>query len=198
MSCAGKKSVIVFCCIIFLGILFKTPLPATSAEFNYGALKYECGLRLGWGQSFGAREQITLYSVLPRWGMFLTSVHNPVLGKLRLSFVVEGILSVASAHHEGWEIGFTPLLKLTYPLGTRVLAFLEGGAGIIMEKITSPAIAHTFNFSPQIGAGLDFRLTPQYAITLAYRFRHSSNAGFYNENPAFNCNFVHVGLTHYY
>jgi hypothetical protein len=36
------------------------------------------------------------------------------------------------------------------------------------------------------------------ALTLAYRFRHSSNAGIYDENPAFNVHFVQAGLTYYY
>jgi opacity protein-like surface antigen len=78
------------------------------------------------------------------------------------------------------------------------LAYIEGGAGIISESINSPALAHAFNFTPQAGAGFDIALTPQLALSVAYRFRHSSNAGIYKENQAFNVNFFQGGLNYYY
>ena len=68
----------------------------------------------------------------------------------------------------------------------------------LTESIDSPAIAHAFNFTPQFGGGFDIALTPQLALSLAYRFRHSSNAGIYKENQAFNVNFVQAGLNYYY
>jgi opacity protein-like surface antigen len=49
-----------------------------------------------------------------------------------------------------------------------------------------------------VGAGFDIALTPQVALSVAYRFRHSSNAGIYKENPAFNVNFFQGGLAYYY
>ena len=69
---------------------------------------------------------------------------------------------------------------------------------MITESINSPAIAHAFNFTPQAGGGFDIALTRQLAVSVAYRFRHSSNAGIYKENPAFNVNFFQAGLTYYY
>jgi opacity protein-like surface antigen len=90
------------------------------------------------------------------------------------------------------------MLKLHLPLGTAAKFFIEGGAGLITESFDSPAIAHAFNFTPQIGGGFDIALMPQLGLTLAYRFRHSSNAGLYDENPAFNCHFFHAGLTYFY
>jgi opacity protein-like surface antigen len=115
-----------------------------------------------------------------------------------LSFVVEGIVSAAEADENGFELGFTPMLKLRLPLGPMAMFFIEGGAGLITESFDSPAIAHSFNFTPQVGAGFDIALMPRLGLTLAYRFRHSSNAGLYNENPAFNVNYFHAGLTYFY
>ncbi len=79
-----------------------------------------------------------------------------------------------------------------------LIAYVEGGAGLITESINSPAIAHSFNFTPQVGGGLDIALLPRLGASLAYRYRHSSNAGIYKENPGFDVNFFQAGLTYYY
>lgn len=198
MSKGLKRSGCVVCLVTLLSVLGLTAIQVPAADFNYAQLTRECGLRFGWGRSFGAAERIDVYTFLPRWGLFLTRADNPYLGKLRISFLIEGVISVADAINDGWEMGFTPLLKFTYPLGNKVLAFLEGGAGIIFENIDSEAMPHTFNFSPQVGVGVDIHLTGGYALTLAYRYRHSSNADLYSENPGFDVNFVHFGIAYYY
>ncbi|MFP3868148.1 MAG: acyloxyacyl hydrolase [Desulfobacteraceae bacterium] len=195
----GLKGLMVLVCLVTMIFTLGSNAPrAQATDFNYAELTRECGLRFGWGRSFGTKEIIDIYTLLPRWGLFLTRADNPYLGKLRISLIIEGIVSYADAIHDGWEAGFTPLLKFTYPLGNRALVYLEGGAGIIFENIDSEAFAHTFNFSPQVGVGVDIHLTGGYALTLAYRYRHSSNASLYSENPSFDINFIHCGLAYYY
>ena len=78
------------------------------------------------------------------------------------------------------------------------MGYIEGGAGVIWENVDSPTYAHSFNFSPQIGAGVDIKIIGNYALSLAYRFRHTSNAGLYAENPGVNSNFFMIGVTYYY
>ena len=74
------------------------------------------------------------------------------LGPIGLSFVVEGIVSVAGADETGFELGITPMLKVSALLFPGVLAYIEGGAGLITESIDSPALAHAFNFTPRWAA----------------------------------------------
>jgi lipid A 3-O-deacylase len=173
-------------------------LPGTvrSAEFDVSKFNQEVGLRFAYGKNT-KKATVQLYSLLPRWGIFFLKPGKQ-MGPFGASFVIEGIASIASAETTGFELGFTPLLKLSCLLFPSVLAFIEGGAGIISESIDSPALAHAFNFTPQVGAGFDIALTSQTALTVAYRFRHSSNAGIYKENPAFNVNFFQCGLNYYY
>jgi len=166
--------------------------PARGAEFDFSRYNQELGLRFGLG--FSHSHHVRLYSLLPRWGIFLVRP-NHTLG---LSFVVEGIVSLADALNTGFELGITPMVKLSYRLSPGVVAFLEGGGGLITESFDSKAVAHSFNFTPQAGGGLDFALTSRLALTLAYRFRHASNAGIYRENRAFNCSFGHLGLSYYF
>jgi len=181
---------------IIMALVLGLPAGARAVEFDLGKFNYEAGLNFAYGKNtHGANVQ--LYSALPRWGIFLVRPGKQ-LGPFGISLLVEGIVSVASAERTGFELGFTPLFKLSALVFPNVLAPIGGGAGMITESIASPALAHAFNFTPQVGGGIDIALTSQWALQVAYRFRHSSNAGLYKENPAFNVNFFQAGLTYFY
>jgi opacity protein-like surface antigen len=182
--------------VLVLAALVLLPGMVQGAEFDVGKLYREVGLRFAYGKNTKTAS-VHLYSLLPRWGIFLIPPGKQ-LGAFGISFVAEGIVSIAGAEDTGFEVGITPLVKFSCLLFPSVMAYIEGGAGLISESIDSPALAHAFNFTPQVGGGFDIALTPQLALSVAYRFRHSSNAGLYNENPAFNVNFFQGGLTYYY
>jgi opacity protein-like surface antigen len=182
--------------VMVLAALVLLPGRVKAAEFDVSKFDQEVGLRFAYGKNT-QKASVHLYSLLPRWGMFLMAPGKK-WGPFGASFVVEGIVSVASADEVGFEVGFTPMMKFSCLVFPSVLAYIEGGAGLISESINSNAIAHAFNFTPQVGAGFDIALTSQMALSVAYRFRHSSNAGIYKENPAFNVNFFQAGLNYYY
>lgn len=182
--------------VIIMALILGLPVMAGGAEFDLGKFNQELGLNFAYGKNT-KKATVQLYSLLPHWGMFLVRPGQK-LGPIGLSFVVEGIVSVAGADETGFELGITPMLKVSALLFPGVLAYIEGGAGVITESIDSPALAHAFNFTPQVGGGFDFAITPQMAFEVAYRFRHSSNAGIYKENPAFNVNFFQAGVNYYY
>ena len=182
--------------VMVLAVLVLLPGRVKAAEFDVSKFNQEVGLRFGYGKNTKTAP-VHLYSLLPRWGIFLMPPGKK-WGPFGASFVVEGIASIASADEVGFELGFTPMVKFSCLVFPSVLAYIEGGAGLISESINSPALAHAFNFTPQVGGGFDIALTPQLALSLAYRFRHSSNAGIYKENQAFNVNFFQGGLNYYY
>jgi hypothetical protein len=182
--------------VMVLAALVLLPGRVLAAEFDVTKFNQEVGLRFGYGRNTHGAS-VNLYSLLPRWGIFLMPPGKK-WGPFGASFVVEGIVSLAGADEVGFEVGFTPMVKFSCLVFPSVLAYIEGGAGLISESINSPALAHAFNFTPQVGGGFDIALTPQLALSLAYRFRHSSNAGIYKENPAFNVNFFQAGLNYYY
>lgn len=182
--------------LIIVALLW--PRVPHAAEFDIADSRFHLGLRLAYGHHLKS-PPVHLYTILPRWGVFLIHPHgSPLPGSLGISFELEGILSVADAEDTGWEIGLTPLIKFTLPLTRGLHLFLEGGAGIIGENFDNPMVPHAFNFTPQVGAGVDLALAPRLGLTLAYRFRHSSNAGLYEENPAFNVQFFQAGLVYFY
>jgi lipid A 3-O-deacylase len=193
---AGRKVAPMIFLLVILVISGPLLQPNSAAAFTEEST-YELGLRYGHGRTCKAHEKLYFNTVLPRWGIFLTKSDNPVLGKLRFSFLVEGLVGAVQDGNSGWDIGFTPLLKISYPIGP-VLGYIEGGAGMIWENIDSISYSHSFNFSPQVGAGIDIKIYKNYALSLAYRFRHTSNAGLYKENPGVNTNFFMIGLAYYY
>jgi|UniRef100_A0A7V6A4L9 lipid A 3-O-deacylase len=177
-----------------------TFLPGTlgAVDFDLADCRHDMGLRLGYGFSMSG-PSVHLYSLLPRWGIILINPHASALpGKLGISFELEGILSIAEAEDTGWELGITPLLKFTLPVTGFLHPFLEGGVGIITQQFNSPRVPHSFNFTPQVGVGCDLAVTSRWALTLAYRFRHSSNAGLVQPNPGLNMNLFQAGLTYFY
>jgi len=179
-----------------LAAIVLLPAMVQAADFDVSKFNQEAGLRFAYGKNTKTAT-VRLYSLLPRWGMFFVPPGKS-LGPFGVSLVAEGIVSVASADETGFEVGLTPLVKFSCLMFPSVLAYIEGGAGVISESINSPALAHAFNFTPQVGAGFDIALSPQVALSVAYRFRHSSNAGIYKENPAFNVHFFQGGLAYYY
>ncbi|MDI6854850.1 MAG: acyloxyacyl hydrolase [Deltaproteobacteria bacterium] len=179
-----------------LGLIMLLSCQVWAADFDYAQFRRECGLRLAYGKSI-SRTDVKHYTLLPRWGFFLVSPGSWLAG-LGISVVAEGAIGIAEAEDTGWEFGLTPLLKLSFPLGTKALIFIEGGAGFIWENFDSPATPHTFNFTPQVGGGVDIALTGKLALSLAYRFRHSSNAGLYKNNPDFNVHLLQMGLIYYH
>ena len=181
---------------LVLALVLGLPLPAQGVDFDLGKFNYEAGLNFAYGKNT-KKATVHLYSLLPHWGVFLVRPGQQ-LGPLGISLLAEGIVSIAGADQTGFEVGITPLIKFSALLFPGVLAHIEGGAGVISESINSPALGHAFNFTPQVGAGFDIALTSQLAFQVAYRFRHSSNAGIYKENPSFNVNFFQAGLNYYY
>jgi hypothetical protein len=194
----SKKGMLnlILAALVTVALLLPGVLPA--AEFDIADCRYNFGLRLAYGVSTKT-PSIHFYSLLPRWGLFLIHPHDSTLpGRLGISFEVEGIVSIADACNTGWELGATPLLKFTLPVNRGLHLFLEGGAGIITQQFSNPRVPHAFNFTPQVGAGVDIALASRLGLTVAYRFRHSSNAGIYKENPGLNTNFFHAGVTYFY
>ena len=188
----GSKGLAALVLALVLGL----PGMAQGVDFDLSKLNYEVGVNFGYGKNY-KKANVQLFSLLPHWGLFLVRPGQQ-WGPFGVSFLVEGTLSLASATTTGFEVGIAPLLKFSVLLFPGVMAHIEGGAGVISESINSPALAQVFNFTPQAGAGFDIALTPQLAFQVAYRFRHSSDAGIHEPNPSFNVNFFQAGLNYYY
>lgn len=178
-------------------VLLGGAAPAAAGHFHWPAVRHEAGLRLIYGKNTEGAD-VRLVGILPRFGWVLIRPGSPWLAGVGVSFIVEGIFTAVRAEKDGVELGLTPLVRLSCPLGRQALVFVEGGAGVIGEFFDSPAVPHTFNFTPQIGGGVEVALVRNLALVVAYRYRHVSNAGLHEDNPAFDVHLLQAGLSYYF
>lgn len=175
---------------------FEEPLPKGTIEW---------GIMAGYGLSNAlgpSKTGIDFITLMPRVGyVFAESRRTPPL-RGSLQGVVEAVPALV-AFEDAQTIyggGFNLLLRYDVATGTRVVPFLEGGAGILLSTPQSTDrrsqfAASQFNFTLQVGPGIRYFLTPQAAFSLAYRFHHISDANTTAHNPGLNADFILLGFS---
>jgi opacity protein-like surface antigen len=148
-----------------------------SSLIQYYALHGDVGLRLWSSADRWLRERDVIGRwIIEPWVAFVDDEH----GKHKTS---------------SFEIGVSPLFaKLTFGDGV-VRPFIEGGEGIVYTDLRKQDYGTRIQFTSQIGAGLEYQLRDDVALTFAARFRHMSNAGLGASNPGINTLFGLVGVT---
>jgi opacity protein-like surface antigen len=94
--------------------------------------------------------------------------------------------------------GLTPVLRYNFATGSRWMPFLDAGAGVSVTDIGRPDLSTAFEFNLQAGAGLNYFLRENLALTLQYRFLHVSNAQIASPDLGMNANIVSIGLTWFF
>lgn len=175
---------------------FDTPLPKGTNEW---------GLMTGYGLSnaLGASKPgIDFVTLLPRFGYVFAEFGEKPPWKGSLQAVVEAVPALV-AFEDSQTIyggGFNLLLRYDISTGTRLVPFLEGGAGVLIStpQSTEPKSqfrASQFNFTLQIAPGLRYFLSKRTAISVEYRFHHISDAGLTEDNPGINSDFLLLGVS---
>jgi opacity protein-like surface antigen len=149
-----------------------------------------------------SKAGIDFVTLMPRLGYVFAESHGtpPLQGSLE--GIVEAVPALV-AFEDAQTIycgGFNLLLRYDVATGTRVVPFLEGGAGVLLSMPQSTDRrsqfrASQFNFTLHIAPGLRYFLTPQAAISLEYRFHHISDADTTMYNPGLNSDFVLFGFS---
>jgi len=168
--------------------------------FEKGTL--ESGAMVGYGpgnSAFGSRQ-----------------AHHFVLTKLHLGRMMSGVLGADHWYGGNVElvgelfaggqvdpkgayvVGVTPLLRYNFATGTRLVPFLEGGAGVTLTDVGLPDLSTRFEFNSQAGAGVHWLLNPRVAVTLQGRFAHLSNADIKRPNFGVNFSVFYGGLTWFF
>jgi hypothetical protein len=93
--------------------------------------------------------------------------------------------------------GLSPLgLKVNFGQQSWIKPFVSASVGFLyfQEDIPVPHSSR-FNFTPEIGLGLQFFLAPKRAVTLAYKFHHMSNANTGRRNPGMDSHVIYAGFS---
>jgi len=85
-----------------------------------------------------------------------------------------------------WLVGLTPHLRYNFATGTRWIPFVDFGAGVTATRIGPPDLSGTFEFNLQGGAGIQWFLKQNVALTVEARCVHWSCAGINDPNDGLN------------
>jgi lipid A 3-O-deacylase len=105
-----------------------------------------------------------------------------------LRFKVEGTagLTVSPNIRAMASIGMMALYYLEFIASDRLMPYLEGGIGVVYTDYQVEGQGSRFNFNPQIGIGMEFKVNSGKPFFTALRLSHISNAGLQDENRGVN------------
>jgi opacity protein-like surface antigen len=93
--------------------------------------------------------------------------------------------------------GITPFgLKLNFGQESWIKPFIAASVGFLYFTDDVPVPdSSRFNFTPEVGVGVQFFLTPKRAVTVGYKYFHISNAGTGDRNPGLDNNVIYAGYS---
>lgn len=96
-----------------------------------------------------------------------------------------------------YAFGVAPLgLQINFRPRKKLQPFVNASGGMLyFDKQIPRAVGTRFLFTADLGAGLEFKLKNQRAITVGYKYLHLSNANRGFENPGFDQNLFYVGYS---
>jgi len=95
-------------------------------------------------------------------------------------------------------IGLTPLLRYNFITGSRLVPFVDGGAGLSITDINNVDLTGIFQFNLQGGAGTHYFLNDTTALTVQYRWLHFSDASIQRPNRGTNTDMFYTGVTWFF
>ena len=96
-----------------------------------------------------------------------------------------------------YGIGAAPLgLRLGIPLSKkRVFLFASGSMGFLIFESPAPTIeASAFNYTFDLGGGVEIAVSPGFSLVGGYKLHHFSNADRALENPGVDSNMYYLGV----
>ena len=93
--------------------------------------------------------------------------------------------------------GLTPLgFKVNFLQQSWIKPFVAAAVGFLYFQHDIP-VPHSsrFNFTPELGLGLQFFLTPKRAVTIGYKLHHMSNANTGESNPGMDSHVIYTGFS---
>ncbi len=177
-------------------------LPAHAAEpVDFKSATYEYSLLTGYGithRGFGdTRTQVQTVDMIGRFGWFLSRElgsgwyqgRHELLMELPLHLVVDPKVSPMVG---GYLLGSWKFTSLD-----NWAPYVFAGGGILYVDLGLPTMGSRLNFSYQGGAGVQYFIAPDTALSLEYRYHHISNAGTASPNEPLNSSKILLGVAFY-
>jgi lipid A 3-O-deacylase len=171
------------------------------SAFGFG--KQSLGISGGYGLALPVggtdapeMEDIEFVYVTPRWGV---GISDPLGDRSwyrgNFELLLEGTFLYIFEPKHGIAGGLAPVFRYNFLTGSRIVPFLQAGAGVIALDADLERQADGLNFIVQSGLGLHFFVSQSTALTGEWRFHHISNAGIHNRNAGINSSLFMLGVT---
>ncbi len=185
-----RRAILLFCCSLFVFHLPAASLSVRGTEFLSGwingKVKEKGSLN---GMPFLVAFNFDSTPVQEKFSLDL---------KGQLDFVVEPGVTIVFDPEANAEIFTNFLMKYTFPWGEKFKVYLKGGAGMIYMTMPTREQGTQFNFTPQVGMGFHWFFNEKKAVTVEYRRRHLSNAGFDQPNKGIDVDMVLAGVASFF
>jgi hypothetical protein len=105
--------------------------------------------------------------------------------------------SVRPGNSSIYGAGASPLgFKINFGQQSRFKPFVGASVGFLYFQKDVPVPGSSrFNFTPELGLGVQWFATPATAVTVGYRYHHISNAGTHRRNPGLDSNVIYAGFS---
>lgn len=179
--------------------MHRPPHITLSSEGRTNSASGQEGLRIPTCSS-GKTPDTSLFLAGLRYGRILAAWESVSLEYTLDIFPAAVVFDHHSARRRDSTIygaGLSPLgLKVNFGQQSWIKPFLGASVGFLYFEEDVP-VRHSsrFNFTPEVGLGFQFFLTPKTALSLGYKYHHISNAGTARRNPGVDSNVIYAGFS---
>ena len=149
---------------------------------------------------FGNVENRKLFLLALRYGRVLAAWESVAL-EYTLDIFPAAVYSEPGRIRRGsstqYGAGLSPLgFKVIFGQQSWIKPFVAASVGFLYFEHDVPVPnSSRFNFTPELGLGVQFSLTPKTAVTVGYKFHHMSNANTGRTNPGMDSNVIYAGFS---
>lgn len=121
-----------------------------------------------------------------------------VLSYPTIRFVQNGnVFTIERDRETAYGLGVAPLgLQVNFRRQKKVQPFVGSSGGFIyFTKRVPSEFGAKFNFTADVGGGVQFMLKDKKAVSVGYKYQHLSNGYRAGDNPGFDSNIFYVGFS---
>jgi lipid A 3-O-deacylase len=184
----------------FAALFFSFASPSCGAEtVDVKSARYEYSFLTGYGithRGFGdTRTQVQTFDMIGRFGWFLSKElgtgswyqgRHELLVELPIHLVVDPKVSPMVG---GYLLGSWKFTSID-----NWAPYVFAGGGILYVDLGLPTMGNRLDFSYQGGAGVQYFIEKDMALSLEYRYHHVSNAGTARPNEPLNSSKILLGV----
>ncbi|MFP6663242.1 MAG: acyloxyacyl hydrolase [Deltaproteobacteria bacterium] len=184
-------------CLV-VSVTFALTLAAAGTAAASDSRLESVSLRFGGGHS--ERSDVQIMPFMVHAGLRFPDLVDEPLRRvnLHLQWIVEGWVAPLFGPETTFEIGVNPIaFRLAWDRGQPIVPFASAGIGLLYTGLRDIGLGEGFQFDETVGFGVEYFVEENLSLSLAYRYRHMSNAGIYDDNAGLDTHYALIGLSWY-